>query len=871
MAAIHKINVALGIQWVDIPEAGLRILCGCPADAVKHLAKRGLIVPNEVEGVACETGPNAVLLSDHLLQNGEFANLAEFPVLHMLYKQGLIVPGHPNNTGRKPILIGSTAQVDSQMRYIYRGNYGLVSLEEIIQAGVPADRAAEMMRLKLRFAFGRMRPTGDFLDTRVLGEAPLELANGVGLRRLRPSVFEFSFRGETVTVDLNLQPGERYQCAYHLGHHRFKPEYFSVIHSGEGDGWDVNRPCMSSIITHQGRVFLIDAGPQLSYSMAALGIGIDQVDGIFHTHAHDDHFAGLTALIRTGRRIRYFATPLVRASAAKKLAALLGVEEERFDDYFEIHDLEVDRWKPVEGLEVMPVFSPHPVESNVLLFRTLWGDGYRSYAHFADIVALGVLEGMITEDAQAPGLSRELFESVRAAYLVPADLKKIDIGGGMIHGEAEDFRADASTQILLAHRASELTQEEKEIGSSAEFGSIEVLVAGQSDGLRHLAFGYLQAHLPGVPLHEMRMLVNHPMMEINPGSIILNEGGTPGEVLLLVSGLVEKLRTRDKLYGSLPVGSLIGSSAVLDNRTSWHTYRASSFVRVMRLPAGLFAAVVERNGLLERVRRAADLNAFLDTTNLFGEGLQVAVLGRIIDGASERRFQPGETISGKDLSAFNIIRSGRVERLVGRRVVDVLQARDFFGEEAAVFKAPCLFRIRVLEETSVVQIPGEILQGVPILRWKLFENCQQRTERFANGGDQAAGVIWSDALSVHVARMDLHHKRLMEIAGILAENLYRDADPQARTDAPDALIDYTRYHFSAEEKLMALYAYPGAADHCRQHAELIGQLADYATAALAEAAPEKAAFLGFFESWLLRHIRGQDREYGAFLNAKGVY
>ncbi|HEU0283091.1 MAG TPA: MBL fold metallo-hydrolase, partial [Gallionella sp.] len=476
--AIHKIDVARGIQWVEVPEADLRVLCGCPADAVKHLIKRGLILPQEVKGVTCETGPNAILLSDLSLQNGEFANLAEFPVLQMLYKQGLILPGHPNNTGRKPLLIGSPDQVESQMRYIYRGNYGLVSREEIIQAGVPAEQAAEMMRLKLKFAFGRIRPTSDFIDTRVVGDSAVEIANGVSLRRLRPNVFEFSYRGETVTVNLNLRLGEAYECAYPLGYRRFEPEYFAIIQSGEGDGWDVNRPCMSSIITYQGRIYLIDAGPHLVNAMTALGIGIHQVDGIFHTHAHDDHFAGITALMRAGHRIRYYATPLVRASVAKKLAALVGMEEERFADFFDIRDLTFDTWNDIEGLEVMPVFSPHPVETNIFVFRTLWGSGYRTYAHFADIVSLDVLQGMVTDQQEAPGLDRQAFERIRKAYLAPVDLKKIDIGGGMIHGDARDFRSDASSRILLAHRASELTLEEKEIGSSAAFGTVDVLIAG---------------------------------------------------------------------------------------------------------------------------------------------------------------------------------------------------------------------------------------------------------------------------------------------------------------------------------------------------------------------------------------------------------
>lgn len=428
---IHKIEVSRGIQWIEIPEVDLRILCGCPADAVKHLAKRGLVLSQEKNGVTSETGPNAILLSDVLLQNGEFANLAEFPVLQMLYKQGLIIPNHPNNTGQKPLLIGTAAQIHSQMRYIYRGNYGLISREEMLETGASEEQATEMMRLKLKFAFGSIRPTSDFIDTLVLnGTEPIKIRNGVTVRRIELNVFEISYQNEAVTVNLNLNPTETYECAYPLGFRRFEPEYFAVIHSGEGDGWDPNRPSMSSIITYQGSVYLIDAGPHLLNTMAALGIGIDQIDGIFHTHAHDDHFAGLTALMRAGRKIRYFSTPLVRASVEKKLSALLGMDESDFNDFFTVENLVFDQWNDIHGLEVMPIFSPHPVETNLFVFRTLWADGYRTYAHFADIASLDTLKAMVTDKPESPGLSLELYERIREAYLTPYDLKKIDIGGG---------------------------------------------------------------------------------------------------------------------------------------------------------------------------------------------------------------------------------------------------------------------------------------------------------------------------------------------------------------------------------------------------------------------------------------------------------
>src|SRR5208337_3559244 len=140
---MEKLKVSNGIYWVEVPEADLRILCGCPADSVKHLMKRGLIAQRQKAGVSCETGPNAILLCDSPIQKGSFTNLSEFPVLQMLYRQGMIIPGHPNNTGRKPTLIGLEDQVRSQAQYIFRGNYGLAE-EELTACGVPAETAHEM-------------------------------------------------------------------------------------------------------------------------------------------------------------------------------------------------------------------------------------------------------------------------------------------------------------------------------------------------------------------------------------------------------------------------------------------------------------------------------------------------------------------------------------------------------------------------------------------------------------------------------------------------------------------------------------------------------------------------------------------------------
>ena len=176
--------------------------------------------------------------------------------------------------------------------------------------------------------------------------------------------------GEGVNFDLTVIRGRNDRSAYSLGFRSINRDYFSVIHSGQGDGWDVNRPCMASVIVFQGKIYLIDAGPNISYTLTALGIGVNEIEGIFHTHCHDDHFAGMKSLVRTDHRTEYFATPLVRASVLKKLSALRSTDEDVIPSYLDVVNLNSDEWNDIDGLEVRPIMSPHPVETSSFFFRT---------------------------------------------------------------------------------------------------------------------------------------------------------------------------------------------------------------------------------------------------------------------------------------------------------------------------------------------------------------------------------------------------------------------------------------------------------------------------------------------------------------------
>ncbi|HCY86628.1 MAG TPA: cyclic nucleotide-binding protein [Desulfobacteraceae bacterium] len=724
---MKKIHVTRGITWVEIPEADLYLMCGCPEDSVKHLMKRGLILPTEKKGVPCETGPNAILLSDLSIQNGNFANLAEFPILHMLYRQGMIMPGHPNNTGEKPMLIGLPEQVRAQARYIYRGNYGLISEEEMIQAGATKEEARDMMRLKLRFAFGEIRETEELVDIRSVGLREVELKNGVFLSRIGLNVYQITYKNESVEVDLNLPPNERYESPYQLGAYHIRKNYFSVIHIGEGNGWDINRGCMSSIISFQGRIYLIDAPPNIHHTLTALGFSINEVEGIFHTHAHDDHFAGLTTLIRSGRRIKYYATPLVRASVVKKLSTLMSLKEEMFANYFDIRDLTFDQWNDIEGLEVKPVFSPHPVETSVLFFRTLWGSGYKTYAHLADIVDFELFEKMITDTPEENGVTREFYNKTIREYLVPADIKKIDNGGGLIHGRAEDFVNDKSHRILLSHSELELSDTHREIGSNAVFGMEDVLIPTKQNYNRRNAHDFLTQYFPEVPKYQLMALLNGPVETFNAGSILIRKNQENQDAFLILSGVLEFLDVDHATHFTLSVGSLIGEYATLTRQPSEGTLRAASYVDALRIPGGLLRAFAEKNKLQAKIISTHKANVFLQSTWLLGEMISYATQNRIVEAMETVVVDKGANLAWNDEPELIMLESGKLKISYGNTVIDLNKPGDFFGEESLILGTMAPFNAEVIQKSVIRRIPGHVLADIPIVQWKLLGIFEARS------------------------------------------------------------------------------------------------------------------------------------------------
>lgn len=718
---MKKVKVTTGVYWVEVPDADLRLLCGAPADVVKHLIRGGFISTTEKNGVPCETGPNAILLSDVNIQNGEFSNLTEFPVLQMLYRQGFIIPGHPNNTGKKPLIIGTKDQVLAQREYIYRGNYGLVNKEEIMATGVAEERAEELMRIKRAFAFGIIKPPEELIDFHIIGDEPIEVVPSVYVERVAVNTYRISHGGDYVEVGLNLERHESYEPPYFLGQQKIKRDYFSVVHTGEGDGWDIHRPCMASILVFQGRVYLIDAGPNVMHTLTSLGISVNEIEGIFHTHAHDDHFSGLTSLVLADHKLTHYATPLVRASIAKKLSALMSFPEEQFTEYFQIFDLVEGEWNMIDGLEVRPVFSPHPVETTIMFFRALWDNDYKTYAHFADISSFEVLKRIMENDSE---YTRNLHREVEKNYLTRVDVKKLDIGGGMIHGVAQDFRNDLSGRIVMSHKATDLTIEEKEIGSNTSFGMRDILIRTDETVFATKAVEQLHRNFPGIPDHELNMLANCPTSTRSVGSIIVKKEEINPEVFLLVNGLVEVLNADESIQNIMTAGAFIGERSSLRSEPSDRTYRSASFVYLLEIPSAMYLSFIERNGMLGLMEQHLEQKHYLEGSYILGDRISGNILTRIAQSVTEVFLEPGTLLDDPEHLFF--VARGRIVVECDGKMVESIGPRSAVGEQAVLDGCDCSIFYRAEEKTKLYAVPVGEIKDIPIARWKLLEMMNRR-------------------------------------------------------------------------------------------------------------------------------------------------
>ena len=126
-------------------------------------------------------------------------------------------------------------------------------------------------------------------------------------------------------------------------------------------------------------------------------------------------------------------------------------------------------------------------------------------------------------------------------------------------------------------------------------------------------------------------------------------------------------------------------------------------------------------------------------------------------------------------------------------------------------------------------------------------------------------------LNVGVQRFDDEHFLLVAIVNQLYDAIKAGTGSQAVQATLQQLTDFSSRHFKAEEELLELHGYPGLAEHHQAHQAILKQLADIQDDFEENAVTIQQHMMQFLLDWLINHTKSVDKQYGPFLNSKGVY
>ncbi|MGD0801817.1 MAG: bacteriohemerythrin [Terracidiphilus sp.] len=129
---------------------------------------------------------------------------------------------------------------------------------------------------------------------------------------------------------------------------------------------------------------------------------------------------------------------------------------------------------------------------------------------------------------------------------------------------------------------------------------------------------------------------------------------------------------------------------------------------------------------------------------------------------------------------------------------------------------------------------------------------------------------WSNSYSVGVQAIDSQHSVLFDIINELHGAMMKGQAQELTGSLLRKLVEYTRTHFTAEEALLATTKYPGLADHQIKHRELIKQVEEYVARHERGEIAINVQLLNFLRDWLGSHIQKVDKEYGPWLNERGL-
>lgn len=135
---------------------------------------------------------------------------------------------------------------------------------------------------------------------------------------------------------------------------------------------------------------------------------------------------------------------------------------------------------------------------------------------------------------------------------------------------------------------------------------------------------------------------------------------------------------------------------------------------------------------------------------------------------------------------------------------------------------------------------------------------------------EMAFINWDNSFSVNVLEIDGQHLKLVEMLNEIHDSIKQGKGSEVVGKIVDDMIDYTKIHFTTEEKYFAEYKYPASLEHIREHNDFVRRVSEFKKEADQGKHGLSIEVMLFLKDWLLNHIKVSDKQYSSFFNERGL-
>ena len=125
---------------------------------------------------------------------------------------------------------------------------------------------------------------------------------------------------------------------------------------------------------------------------------------------------------------------------------------------------------------------------------------------------------------------------------------------------------------------------------------------------------------------------------------------------------------------------------------------------------------------------------------------------------------------------------------------------------------------------------------------------------------------WQEKMSVGIQEMDDQHKKLIAIINHLHEAMVLGQGKAEVGKILDEMLEYTKFHFTAEEKLMEKYNYLGLSAQKIEHNAFIKKTQTFQTDFNSGKLALSLEISTFLKDWLNNHIMVNDKKYSGMMS-----